>query len=220
MIETSGIERLECPPEYTHLLIQLGGTNLYHEPNFIIFWGQTHQPRGICPHRLLGKNRPCWNLAKWEAPQVWGTPEDWDYHNMGPYPHEGAYDLIQPFYKPGEPGKGIIAMPLSYPMVEGMVNLIERHKGDSPAKRKEVFDAEKEAHEKEQERQIEARLHDARPAFLGAVSCASQPNKKTILQLKIEELERWCAKIPPSEMMRTRGPFLIPRKGETWLTPI
>ena len=163
MIETSGVERLECPAEYTRLLIQLGGTNPFREPNFIVFWGQTHQPRGICPHLLLGKNRPCWNLAKWEPPETWGTPEDWDYRHMGAFPHEGAYNLIQPFYKPGEPGKGIIAMPLSYGMIEGMVNLIERHKGDSLAKRKEVFDAQKEAKEKDQDRQIDAMLHDARP---------------------------------------------------------
>lgn len=204
MIETTGIERLEPPREYVRLLTSLGGTNLYGEPNFVIFWGQTHVPRAVCPWRLLGENRPCWNLAMWRAPEEWGSPEDWDYDILGEYPSKGAYDLIQPFYQPAEKkGGGIVAMPLSYGIVEAMISIIQQHKGDSLVRRKQVFAAEEEAKDKEQERHIESVLHDARPAYLDAVSYSGQVNKKTFLQQKVEELERWCPKIP-----RRRGPFI------------
>lgn len=199
-----GVERLEPFPEFVDLLTRLGGTNLYGEPNYIVFWGQTHQPRGICPQRLLGEGRPCWNLAVWRAPEEWGSPEEWDYNVLGEYPSRGAYDLLQPLYQPGDkPGDGIKAMPLSYGMVEAFISIIEKHKGDSLAKRKEVFQAEKDAKEKAQERRIESVLHDAQPAFLDAASFAGQTNKKTAMQQKIEELERWCPKVP-----RSRGPFI------------
>lgn len=202
MIETFGAERLEVPPQYARLVTRLGGTNLYGEPNFILFWGQTHQPRGINPSRLLGENRPCWNLAMWRSPEEWGSPEDWDYATLGEYPSRGAYDLIQPFYKSGA-GKGIVSMPLNYGMVEAMVSIIQRHKGDSLAKRKEAFQTEKDAKEKEQVRHIDAVIHDARPAFTGPASYHGQSTTKTALQRKVEELERWCPKVP-----RSRGPFI------------
>ena len=190
-------ERLEPFPEFVELLTLIGGTNIYGEPNFIIFWGQTHVSRGICPHRLLGENRPCWNLAMWRAPAEWGSPDDWDYQTMGEYPARGAYDLIQPFYQSAEkPGDGIKAMPLNYGMIEAMVSIIQQHKGDSLAKRKEAFVVEQEAKEKKQERHIEDVIGDAVPAFLDAASYPGQINKKTFMQQKIEELERWCPKIP------------------------
>lgn len=204
MIQTTGVERLEPPAHLVRLLTTLGGTNCYGEPHFIIFWGQTHQPRGVCPHRLLGENRPCWNLAMWRSPEEWGPPEDWDYNVLGEYPSRGAYDLIQPFYRSAErPSDGIVAMPLSYGMVEAMISIIARHKNDSLAKRKMVFAAEQEARDKERERHIEDVIQDAVPAYLDAASYAGQTNKKTFLQQKIEELERWSPKIP-----RRRGPFI------------
>ena len=204
MIETTGLERLEPPSEYVRLLTSLGGTNCYGEPNFILFWGQTLVPRGVCPWRLLGENRPCWNLAMWRSPEEWGSPEDWDYDILGEYPSRGAYDLIQPLYKPAEkPGSGIVSIPLSYGMIEAMISIIEKHKGDSLAKRKEVFAKEEDAKEKEQELHIESVIRDSCPAFLDAASYANQPVKKTFLQQKIEELERWCPQVP-----RSRGPFI------------
>lgn len=201
---TLGVERLEPPREYVDRLTRAGGTNLYGEPNFILFWGQTHVPRAINPACLLGENRPCWNLGMWRPPEDWGSPEDWDDQTLGAYPSQGAYDLLQPFYRSAAtPGAGIEAMPISIGLIEAMISIIQAHKGDSFGKRKAAFQAQKDAQEKEQERHIDAVLADARPAFLDAASYRGQTSTRTALQKKIEELERWCPPVP-----RSRGPFI------------
>lgn len=195
MIETSGVERLEPPREYADLLKRIGGSNLFGEPNFILFWGQTHVPRGICPQRLLGENRPCWNLAMWRPAEEWGTPSTWDHQSLGDYPSRGAYDLIQPLYR--SLGKdGIEAMPLNFLTLEMMVHVIEKHKGDSLRRRKEALEAEQSKNDKATLNRIEDCIRDAVPAFGESASYSGQTNTNTFLAQKIAELEKWMPKIP------------------------
>lgn len=198
------VERKEAPPEYTEFLRRIGGANPFGEPNFILFWGQTFVPRSVGKNMLLGHNRPCWNLAMWRPAEEWGTLEAWDYHSLGEYPSRGAYDLIQPFYR--SLGKdGIEAAPLHMLSLEMMVHVIQEHKKDSPQQRLQAMRDAKAKHDQELGTRIADTLEESVPAFGEAASFSGQQNTKTVLQQKIEQLEKYMPRSAWSRIPRRKG---------------
>lgn len=189
-------ERKECPREFASQLAALGGTNIYGEPRFILFWGQTRTiPTGF-GSMLHGQGVPAWFLAEWKPAEEWGTPETWDYDLLGPYPHRGQYDIIQPFYRSLGKGK-VEPMQLNRRTFDFIIPVVLRHAKDSFEKRMQTIIAQKAAEDRALEGRIADCLQDAYPSFTDATSFAGQTNKHTVVQQKIEQLERGGAPLRP-----------------------
>ncbi len=130
---------------------------------------------------------PCWMLAEWHPAQDYGPPILWDFEVLGPYPHFGMYEIIQPFY---ERIKGeVIPMPLNFATLEMMVPIILKHKHDSAEKRLALLKQEKEGREKAIEDRIADNLQDSVPLAMDAISFSGQTNKHSFVQQKIDKLE-------------------------------
>lgn len=183
------------PSEYADFLVRAGGTNLYGEPNFIIIWGQTYTQRNGDGLSLLGHGIPAWMLCEWHPAEDYGSPGQWDYKLLGPYPHRGRYEILQPFYE--RIGGKVEHMPLNFATLEFMLPIIQKHKHDSIEKRKALMVEQKEKKEKELEDRIADRLQDACPSFTDAVSFAGQGNKHSAVQQKVEEIENAWKRMPP-----------------------
>lgn len=190
------MERRVVPPEYADFLARSGGSNMYGEPNFILFWGQTRtEPTGI-GEMLTGHGIPAWMLAMWHPPSDYGSPVTWDW-SSGPYPYRGRYEIIQPFYRKGLNGK-TEHIPLNFRSLELMLPVITKHRHDSWQKRRELMAAEHDKEQKELEDRIADRLQDAFPIGTGAVSFAGQTNKNSAVQQKMELIERNLGRIRPT----------------------
>ena len=183
-----GMERKVVPSEYADFLLRAGGTNLYGDSNFIIFWGQTRVMRTGHGDMLEGHGMPCWMLAGWRPAEEWGTPMTWDYDTLGPFPHRGKYEIIQPFYR--QVAGKIEPMPLNFRTLECLLPIIIKHRHDRFELRKEAMLADKARADKQLEDRIADRLQDAVPQFIDATSFAGQTNKHTVVQQKIEQLEK------------------------------
>ena len=183
-----GMERKVVPSEYADFLARAGGTNPFGQPNFILFWGQTRTMKTGHGEMLEGHGMPCWMLAGWRSAEEWGDPFTWDYDNLGPYPHHGKYEIIQPFYK--QVAGKIEPMPLNFRTLECLLPIIIKHRHDRFEKRRALLMADKARQDKQLEDRIADRLQDAVPQFIDATSFAGQTNKHTVVQQKIEQLER------------------------------
>jgi hypothetical protein len=194
--------RHTAPEEYAEFLRRIGGTNIYGEPNFIVFWGQTLTVKrgrqrwsygsvSVGTYDvLLGNDEPCWMLAEWQAPTE--SIVTWDYDLLGPYPHRGFYDIIQKFSRKWME-KGTLHIepdPLNRQMLRLFVETVKKHKHDSLAKRMSFMQAVKEQREREMQDKICDRLQDATPEWLDSVSYSGQVNKHGVIQQKIEQIER------------------------------
>lgn len=183
-----GMERKVVPQEYADFLLRAGGTNPFGEANFIVFWGQTRVMKTGFGEMLEGHGMPAWILAGWRSAEDWGDPYSWDYETLGPYPTRGKYEIIQPFYK--RVGKQVEPMPLNYRTLECLLPIIIKHRADKFDKRKSLMLEAKRRSDQELEDRIADRLQDSVPQFQGPTSFAGQRNKHTVVQQKIEQLER------------------------------
>ena len=192
--------RRETPEWATEYLREIGGSNIYGEPNFIIFWGETRViMRGDGPV-LHGDDMPCWILAMWHPPDDpdplynAGPPQLWDYSILGPYPYRGSYHVVQPFCKKTRVNGKTVIEPapaeLGRSILEFTASLVRIHRFDSFKKRRQVMKDLEEKRTREEEKQIADRLQDASPAWQDAISYSGQVNKHSVVQQRIEQIER------------------------------
>lgn len=190
-------DRRPTPAWMTDYLRTIGGTNVWGEPNFILYWGETRKFPGITSRIFYDVEKPCWILAMWHAaydPDPFydsGPPELWDYSLLGPYPHRGAYHTVQEFRKDGPKG-AILPNPaeLTPRILTPIVSIVWAHRLDSHKKRLKVLEDERERKAKELEQNIADRLQDAYPSFQDAVSFSGQTNCNSVVQQKMEQIEK------------------------------
>lgn len=181
------MERLEPPREYAQWLARAGGSNCFGHPNFILFWGQTRVERNGDGPFLTGRGTPAWFLASWAPPDEYAPIELWDNKLLGPFPTQGKYEILQPFYR-RVAGK-LEHMPLNYRSLEMMVPVAIKHKHDSYLKRKAAFEKVQERKDHEIQEAIADRLQDSVPAW-EVGSFAGQGNTNSALRQKMDQIEQ------------------------------
>ena len=191
----TGMERRVAPPEYSDFLSRAGGANLYGEPNFILFWGQTRTERNAFGDMLTGHGMPLWMVGLWHSCEEYGSPGQWDW-NLGPYPYKGRYEIVHKFIVQDERGKNH-RVPLSFRTLELLLPVIQKHRYDNEEKRRLQLRQDHERVEKETEDHIADRLQDSVPFYSEALSYAGQTNKNSAVQQRMELIKRGIGRIRP-----------------------
>jgi hypothetical protein len=207
-------ERLiRCPKVYQDYLARLGGKNRYGDPNFRIIWGQheTQRAGGIWEVEgypsfkgyrdlTIGGGQPCWILQMWHPPEEYGTPEYYyiqnedenGYQTLGEYPYKGRYEILQRLvYTAMENGKFVIEpLTLSFHLLDILVGVAKEAKRMSKEKQIAVMKAASEAEEADLVRRIEDAMLNARMAFQGPVEAYGTVNRTSLLDRKMEHIQR------------------------------
>lgn len=199
-------ERLTCPEVYQDRLARIGGLNRFGQPNFIIVWSQTHTSRrasvdGNYEDYLTDFNVPGWVLKQWRAPEEYGTPELYYIQNydeatglclLGEYPYRGRYETIESFKcKTLVNGRLIVEfMPLNSMILDMIVPIIMQAKDVSLQRQKAAFMALEEKKKQAETDRIADALQDAMPAFTEPVSFGGQGCRTSLIDKKVEQIER------------------------------
>jgi hypothetical protein len=215
-------ERLVCPPEFQAEVTERFGVNRFDEPNFRIVWGQTEMTTVAGLHgyeeRLLCSGAPCWNILRWIAPEVYGTPESWYAANydeltklclLGLYPEKGRYEVAVPLMRKWMENGNLKfeAMPLNYSILDIVIPLLVQAEKIGWLERKL---AQEEHERRENERivqQIADRLQGELPSFYGPVSYAGQRTRVALIERKMDEIERKWKQLPHVIRNPRRGFF-------------
>jgi len=156
------------------LLLRIGGSNPYGQPNYRIIWSEDRMEfRYDEQKRKYGDGRDRWILEKWVAPQEYGSREDWEaciepvthLPILGPYPENGDYEHSFTFEITVNPGEEPAFMPLAENIVEVLVKAIEAGKLNHTAwARKAAIQKRLDDAKAEQQRLFNDLWDDARPA--------------------------------------------------------
>jgi hypothetical protein len=199
--------RRDTPEWVTDYLREIGGMNLYGSPNFIMFWGETGRMKrfGHVVMQAESELWPCWHRAMWRAADDadpmynLGPSQLWDHSVLGEYPHRGAYHIIQTLCHRYRESGVMITEPQPATLNRNIVNFVasvaKLHIRDSLAKRERVLKEAKEKENREIERVIADRLADATPQWKDAISFSGQVNKHSVVQQRIEQIERNHARV-------------------------
>src|SRR5271170_4400046 len=107
----------ETPKWFQDELTRIGGKNPYGEPIFKLVWSTTQRTvvggrwerTGYTGYKQvpLLPGHPCWALMVWEARELSGSAEMWEYDTrdeetgllqVGGYPKYGYYRLLRKFF--------------------------------------------------------------------------------------------------------------------------
>ena len=215
---TDTYELYECPAWFQERLTEIGGVNIYDEPNFKVVWGQGGQ--ADCLYRaggtwhvdgqpsfegyrdlLIGGGTPSWCLLQWHPAIHFGTPESYYVGNLdeetnlqilGEYPYFGKYVMLYNMcYRAMVQGKmKIEAMPLNSFVLDTVVPIILEAKDISYEKTIAAMKALKEVEDKADCDMIEDVMRDSKLAFKGPVSYARQGCRTSIIDRKMEQMQR------------------------------
>jgi hypothetical protein len=215
-------ERRVCPEEFQHAVNERFGFNRFGTPNFRLAWGETETIRvaGIRGYedRLVAGNIPCWNIMRWRAPEVFGTPRLYELVNrdpatglclLGEYPYEGRYDVLQPLMtKEFKDGRlEVDAFPLSYYIIDAMLPMFikgtELSEFEIAAANAYVAEQEKRAAVEE----ITDRLMDELPTRFGPVSYSKQGCRTAVITRKMNEISRVWDRMSKTALRNQRRGF-------------
>jgi hypothetical protein len=230
---TDSYELYECPAWFQDRLTEIGGVNIYDEPNFRVVWGQGGQPE--CLYRagghwhvdgqpsfigyrdlLLGGGTPSWCLLQWHPAVHFGTPESYyvsthddetGLQDLGEYPYSGRYVLLYNMcYRDMQQGKmRIEAMPLNSFVLDTVVPIILEAKDISYEKTMAAMKGLKEAEDKADTDMIEDVMRDSRLAFKGPVSYARQGCRTSLIDKKVEQMSRHWNKMVANARILGKG---------------
>lgn len=180
---------MEVPERYKRFLEEKGGKNPLGEPNFILNWGSSPLVRLTVPDEFRSPYRDCWALCEWTPPEEFGPPDQWDERSLGPYPSRGAYNPLQVFREGNKPCQ-LDTEFLNLGVLEMFLWVILNHKHDSLAKRTQFLKDEYARREAEKTKKLVERIEDGAPSFLGGASFTGQLNCNSVIQQKMEQLEK------------------------------
>jgi hypothetical protein len=208
-----------CPEEFQERLTEIGGVNIYDEPNFILVWSQGGDPHSMyraggawsgedqvsyTGYRdlLIGGGVPCWALLQWHRAEEYGTPEifyvqnydeDSNLQTLGEYPYSGRYQMLYNL-RWSEMRNGHMyfeMMPLNTFLLETVVPIITAAKDISWEKTKAVMDDLKEREDQSDVARIEDVMRGTALPFKGsAVSYQKQGCRTALVDKKIEAMQR------------------------------
>ena len=216
---TAKYQQYLCPEEFQERLTEIGGVNIYDEPNFILVWSQGGDPHSMyraggawsgedqvsyTGYRdlLIGGGVPCWALLQWHRAEEYGTPEifyvqnydeDSNLQTLGEYPYSGRYQMLYNL-RWSEMRNGHMyfeMMPLNTFLLETVVPIITAAKDISWEKTKAVMDDLKEREDQSDVARIEDVMRGTALPFKGsAVSYQKQGCRTALVDKKIEAMQR------------------------------
>jgi len=186
------VERRVCPPEFQDRLTRAVGKNQYGEPLFKIAWGQTftYQAGGVWPkprgdgffgYRQLmlsnssfsGRGIPCWMIIEWHPPEDYEEPAVYYYRNrddttglqtLGEYPYRGRYEvafkLTSTELRDGR--LQVVHYHLDGMILDVLIPAIVEGQRMTMKQRLERLRQYEERKEKDEDRQIDAMLNNAK----------------------------------------------------------
>ena len=191
-------ETHETPPGICERVKLAGGTNPYGEANFRVVWGGSRLTwiggrwtdrdangnviREAIETRQVPKYLPVdrWHIERWMPPESYGSPEEWLAQTtevedgiriaaLGPYPARGEYEHC--FTLATADGA---YMPLSPAACDWIVRAVEWAKRQPRREQGGAIAAREARRARDWDRDADALLEDAVPAFHGApfVGCA------------------------------------------------
>lgn len=202
-----------CPSEFQRRVTLAGGVNPYGEPNFKLMWmrnayymaggqwagnGQvTIKGYRELPHSF----DPGWGIFQWNGPEKYGNSAVYYFQNcdedtglqvLGEYPWQGRYELLHPLVYRGVVNGRIVTeiLPLSSFLIDVVVPMIKMADSMTPYKKRAFMLDRKAKQDAEQVRQIEDGLADRFPAFGGATFSAERGKCTTVVQKKMEAIEK------------------------------
>jgi hypothetical protein len=208
----------EVPEWFQEKLIEIGGVNKYDEPNFIVRWAQGGQPE--CTYRsgghwhvegqpsfkgyrdlLVGGGTPSWMLMQWEDSVVYGTPESYYVCNyddesgmqdLGEYPYFGRYRMLYNMcWRDISQGRmHIESMPLNSFILDTVVPIIMEAKEISWERTQAALRELKEKEDQDDINMIEDLMRDSKLSFKGPVSYARQGCRTSLIDRKVEHMQR------------------------------
>lgn len=209
-----GAETRECPAEFQDRLTTMFGVNEFGGPHFKIVWGQSefHRMGNVWSdkhgnerkgyrERYLCHGMPCWVILRWKSPSQYGSPEAF-YMNtfdsssgmyiLGEYPWRGRYEIMQSLHrKEFKNGKLIIEhFPLSHFLIDTLIPLMLKAQNLTLEEQRAAQKFVKEQEEKKQTEEIAERLMDALPSFYGPVSFSRQGIHTSLIDRKMEAIQR------------------------------
>lgn len=215
---TDSYELYECPAWFQDKLTEIGGLNKFDEPLFRCVWGQGGQPE--CFYRagghwhvpsepsfigyrnlLLGGGTAAWLLLQWHDAVEYGSPESFyvsthddetELQDLGEYPYFGRYQvLFNMSHRAMVDGKFVIeAMPLNSFILDQVVPIIMEAKEISYEKYMAAMKGMKEKEDQDDLNMIEDCMRDAKMAFKGPVSYARQGCRTSIIDRKVEQMQK------------------------------
>lgn len=227
---TDEYELYECPEWFQDKLTELGGVNPFDEPNFRVVWGQGGQPEGLYKagghwptegftgyrDLLLGGGTPSWLLLQWHPAIHFGTPESYyvsthdeetQLQDLGEYPHFGRYRVLYNMcYRGMVQGKFVVeAMPLNCFVLDDVVPIIMEAKDISYEQTLTAMRELKEQEDRADVNMVEDAMRDAKMAFKGPVSYARQGCRTSIIDRKVEQMQRHLNTMSAKVQMLGRG---------------
>jgi hypothetical protein len=230
---TDSYELYECPSWFQEKLTEIGGVNIYDEPNFRCVWGQGGQPEGLyragghwhvegqtsfVGYRdlLLGGGTPSWLLLQWHPAIHYGTPESYyvsthddetGLQDLGEYPYSGRYKVLYNMcYRGMVNGKfEIEAMPLNSFILDEVVPIILEAKDISYERTLAAMKGIKEKEDQADVDMVEDAMRDSKLAFKGPVSYARQGCRTSLIDRKMEQMQRHLNQMSANVRMLGKG---------------
>jgi hypothetical protein len=230
---TDSYEQYEVPGWFQDKLTEIGGVNKFDEPLFRCVWGQGGQEE--CLYRsgghwhvegqesfkgyrslLVGGGTPSWLLLQWHDAVEFGTPESFyvstldeetNLADLGEYPYFGRYLLLYNMcYRGMVDGKfKVEAMPLNSFILDDVIPIILEAKDISYEKTMAALKGIKEKEDQDDVNMVEDVMRDSKMAFKGPVSYARQGCRTSIIDRKMEHMQRNINKMVANARMLGKG---------------
>jgi hypothetical protein len=213
-----------CPEEFQQRLTEVGGTNTYGDPNFVLSWSQGGDDNALyraggaweieglpsyVGYRdlLKGGGTPSWALLQWHPASHYGTPESYYVMNydpqtglqdLGEYPYSGRYEVLYNLRWSERRGNKLFfeAMPLNSFLLETVIPIITQAKDISWEKTKAALQDQKDKEDRADISMIEDVMHDNKVPFGGnPVSYTKQGCRTSLIDKKVEMMTRNMNKI-------------------------
>jgi hypothetical protein len=211
-------QQYQVPEWFQEKLTDIGGVNRYDQPNFLVRWGQGGEPE--CTYRsgghwhvdgqesfkgyrdlLVGGGTPSWMIMQWEDAVIYGTPESYyvgsydeetGMQDLGEYPYSGRYRMLYNMcWRDMSQGKmRIEAMPLNSFILDTVVPIILEARDITYEKTMATMKAIKEKEDAADVNMVEDAMRDSQMAFKGPVSYARQGCRTSIIDRKVEQMQR------------------------------
>ena len=194
------LERRKPPAWFSQRLARAAGLNRFGTPYFDVVWGETATMihNGVKRLQVPGFQK-CWVIREWKPPEVYGTVPMYFYQNQhnfkpitGGYPYRGRYEILQPLCYSGIVNGKLIhrAVPLSSHILTVIMPLLRETRKLNAAQQQIALREIKRREEEAKTKEIADMIQDASPAYKEPVSFRLQGCRTSLIDKKIEQIQR------------------------------